>query len=184
MIRTLALAALFAAGLAAGYFLSKRAPEPAPAAPERPAAREGVAWVSVPAIASRSQLGKQHALALKARRAELEQPVQSMRREYMEHHRDASICSRQRPFEEPIYDKLVKLVRQIEAEHERIEAQLKQEAGAQSAELQKQLAAVAEEVAQREGFRCVVLWTDAHAPGAPGTDLTEPVLAALDARFP
>lgn len=183
MIRTLALVALFATGLAAGYFLSsKREPEPAP---ERPAAREGVAWVSVPAIASRSQLGKQHALALKARRGELEQPLQAMRREYIEQQRAMTgLNCFQRPPEESISEKMNKLTRKFEAELARIESQLKLDAQVQSVELQKQLAAVAEEVARREGLRCVLLWTDAQPPGAPGTDLTEPVLAALDARFP
>lgn len=132
-----------------------------------------------------SRLGKQHALALKARRDELEQPYQAMRREYMEHQRALTgLNCFQRPPEESLYDKMVKLTRNIETEHYRVEAQLKLETQAQSVELQKQLAAVAGEVAHREGFRCVVLWTDAQPLGAPGTDLTEQVLAALDARFP
>ena|GEM_PF-3783545 len=184
-IRTLALAlaALFATGLAAGYFLSgTRAPEPASAAPERPAAREGVAWVSVPAIASRSQLGKKHALALEARR-EFEHVLVPFRREYIDCQLNLR-CSFTDPAASKREEKGSELTRKFETEWQRIEARLKLEAQAQSAELHKQLAAVAEEVAHREGFRCVVLRTDAQPPGAPGPDLTEQVLAALDARFP
>lgn len=185
MVRTLALAALFAAGLAAGYILGNtRAPAPPVPAPP---AREGVAWVNVPAIAHRSHLGKQHALALKARRDELELPSQAMRREYIERQSVVTSlinCMRPTLNEELTPAQMNKLVRQIEELQRRIEAQLKLEAQARSAELNKQLAAVAEEVAHREGFRCVVLWTDAPPLGAPGTDLTERVLAALDARCP
>lgn len=180
MVRTLALAALFAIGLAAGYILGTQR-VPAPAAPA-PTVREGVAWVNVPAIASRSQLSKQHALALKALRDELEQPLVELRREYIHLQRDG--CSLTLPTEESIFEKSRKLTQKIEAELQRVDAQLKLEAQTQSVELQKQLAAVAEEVAHREGFRCVVLWTDAQPPGTPGTDLTEQVLTELNARFP
>lgn len=181
MIRRLALAALFATGLAAGYFLgTERATKHAPAAP---AAREGVVRVNVTTIASRSQLGKQHALALKARRDELEQSTVPLRKEYIDYQLNMR-CSFTDPAAAKREERGNELTRKMEAELKRIEAQLNLEAQAQSAELQKQLAAVAEEVAQREGFRCVLLWTDAQLPGAPGTDLTEQVLAALDARFP
>lgn len=179
MVRTLALAALFATGLAAGYILgTKRAP-----APPTPTARESVAWVSVPAITSRSQLGKQHALALKARRDELERAFVPLRTEYIQLQRDMRCCFTQPPGETD-YEKSLKLTSKMEAEAQRIEAQLKLEAQSQSAELRSQLAAVAGEVARREGFRCVLLWTDDQQPGAPGSDLTELVLAALDAPFP
>jgi uncharacterized protein involved in exopolysaccharide biosynthesis len=137
--------------------------------------------VSVPAITGRSQLSKQHALALKARRDELEQPFVPLRTEYIQLQRDMRCCFTQPPGETD-YEKSLKLTAQMEAELQRIEAQLKVEAQAQSVELHTQLAAVAGEVARREGIRCVLLWTDDQPHGAASTDLTERVLAALDAR--